>query len=123
MPMLHPIFSTAIQRPDLVIDHLSAYSALIGQEAKTAGSQYLKRAVASVVAVMCGAVFLSLAGIAVMLGILQNQFHWVLVAVPGAALLLTVVAIFEAKKPSPADTFAELKVQLARDTSALRMAA
>ena len=48
---------------------------------------------------------------------------FLIAGVPGAALLLTVVAIFEAKKPSPADTFAELKVQLARDTSALRMAA
>ena len=37
--MLHPIFSTVIQRPDLVLGHLSAYGALVGQEAKTAGAQ------------------------------------------------------------------------------------
>lgn len=121
--MLHPIFSTMIQRPDLVMDHVSAYSALIGQEGKSAGSQFLKRGMASLVAVMCSAVFMSLAGIALMLGFLQNQFHWVLVAVPGAALLLTVVAIFVAKKPLPSETFPELKAQLERDTSALRLAA
>lgn len=121
--MLHPLFSTAIQRPDLVVDHVSAYSALIGQEAKAAGSHYLKRLVASLVAIMCGAVFMSLAGMALMLGMLQNQFHWVLVAVPGTALLLTLVAIFKAQKLLPADTFAELKAQLARDTSALRLVA
>lgn len=121
--MLHPLFSTVIQRPDLVIDHMSAYSALIGQEAKSAGSQFLKRGMAGLVAVMCGVVFLSLAGIALMLGFLQNQFHWVLVAVPGVALLLTVVAFFEAKKPLPSDAFTELKAQLDHDTRALRLAA
>jgi hypothetical protein len=31
-------------------------------------------------------VFLGLAGTAVMLGMLHNQFHWALVAVPGVAL-------------------------------------
>ena len=58
-----------------------------------------------------------------MLGFLQNQFHWVLVVIPGTALLLTLIAIFEAKKSQPSDTFAELKAQLERDTSALRLAA
>lgn len=121
--MLHPLFSTVIQRPDLVIDHMSAYGALINQEIKAAGSQYSKRAIAGLLAVMCGAVFVSLAGIALMLGFLQNQFHWVLVVIPGTALLLTLIAIFEAKKSQPSDTFAELKAQLERDTSALRLAA
>ena len=42
--MLHPIFSTVIQRPDLVMVHLSAYGALVGQEAKTAGAELARRA-------------------------------------------------------------------------------
>lgn len=121
--MLHPLFSTIIQRPDLVIDHVSAYGALLGQEAKVAGSQFLMRAVASLLALMCAAVFMSLAGMALMLGVLQNQFHWVLVAAPGVALLLTIVAVLKAMKPIPAEHFSELKAQLEYDRAALHQAA
>lgn len=121
--MLHPLFSTIIQRPDLVIDHVSAYGALLGQEAKAAGSQFLMRAVASILALVCAAVFMSLAGVALMLGFLQNQFHWVLVAAPGVALLLTVVATSKAMKPIKSDHFSELKSQLEYDRVALHQAA
>jgi len=31
--MLHPLFSTIVQRPDLIVDHLSAYSELLQKEA------------------------------------------------------------------------------------------
>ena len=91
--MLHPIFSTVIQRPDLVLPHLSAYGALVSLEAKTAGAQFARRALAWLLAAVCGALFFSLTGIALMLGFLNNQFHWVLVGVPCIALLATVIAL------------------------------
>lgn len=121
--MLHPLFSTLIQRPDLVIDHVSAYGALLGQEAEAAGAQFLKRGIAGLLAVVCGAVFMSLTGIALMLGFVQNQFHWVLVLVPAVALMLTLIAIFEARKPLASEHFSEVKAQLDRDRAALRLAA
>ena len=121
--MLHPLFSTIIQRPDLVIDHVSAYGALLGQEAKAAGSQFLVRAVASLLALVCATVFMTLTGIALMLGFLQDQFHWILVAVPGAAFLLAIVAVLKAMKPIPAEHFSELKAQLEYDRAALQQAA
>lgn len=121
--MLHPIFSTLIQRPDLVMGHLSAYGALFGQEAKVAGSQLAQRALAWLLTVVCGSVFISMTGIALMLGFLQNQFHWVLVAVPGAALLTTLLAYMQAKKPLATEHFPDLKAQLHSDASALRCAA
>lgn len=121
--MLHPIFSTLIQRPDLFIGHLSAYSALFSQEAKTAAGELAKRALAWLLVVICGSVFLSMTGIALMLGFLQNQFHWALVAVPGIALLITLIALFQAKKPLDSNHFDELKAQLTSDASALRLVA
>jgi hypothetical protein len=121
--MLHPIFSTVIQRPDLVMAHLSAYGALFGQEAKVAGSQLARRALAWLLTVLCGSVFLSMTGIALMLGVFNNQFHWVLVAVPGAALLTTVLAFMQAKKPLATEQFPDLKAQLHSDANALRSAA
>ena len=113
--MLHPLFSAAIQRPDLVIGHLSAYVALIGDEAKGASSQLLTRVVAAFLAALCAAVFLTMTGVAVMLGFSQAQFHWALVAVPASALVLTLLAILKATKPASTDVFVELKTQLDKD--------
>lgn len=121
--MLHPLFSTLIQRPDLVVDHLSAYAQLFQQEATSAGSALMSRVIAWVAAALSALVFLGLAGAATMLGVIQNQFHWVLVAVPGCALLTMVMALMWATKPSKSDKFPELKAQLDSDTRALRSVA
>jgi type IV secretory pathway VirB2 component (pilin) len=119
--MLHPLFSTVVQRPDLVVDHLSAYAALFHDEAVSAGTDLLTRAAAWVVAVLTAVVFLGLTGVAVMLGWMQNQFHWALVIVPGVALLLVVAAILRAIKPWQTERFPELKAQIDSDIRALRM--
>lgn len=121
--MLHPLFSTVVQRPDLVMDHLSAYAALFHEEAAKAGTEIIQRVVAWVLAVLAGVVFLGLAGTAVMLGMLNHQFHWALVIVPGVALLLVVASVLWAKKPLKSERFPELKAQIDSDTQALRMAA
>ena len=121
--MLHPLFSTIVQRPDLVIDHLSAYGALFHEEANNAGADFLKRIAAWVVAILAALLFLGLAGTAVMLGFMQNQFHWVLVIVPGTALLLLVIAVVLAKRPMRGERFSELKAQLDSDSQALRSVA
>lgn len=118
--MLHPLFSTIVQRPDLVMDHLSAYGSLFHKEATSAGSELLARAVAGIVAVLALVVFLSLTGTAVILGLLQNQFHWVLIAVPGVALILLIVAVLIATKPFKSERFPELKAQIDSDAQALR---
>lgn len=120
--MLHPIFSTAIQRPDLIAEHIAAYSAVISQDANAVKLQVMRRAIAGGMAVICGSVFLSMMGTAVMLGFIQNQFSWALVIVPGIALLLTVVAVFKAVQPLAQGNFSELKAQLKSDVDALRMA-
>jgi hypothetical protein len=121
--MLHPLFSTVVQRPDLVIDHVSAYAALFHQEASAAGSELLQRVLAWALAIVSGAVFLALSGTALMLGFLQNQFHWVLLAVPAAALALMLLAIAKARKPLTSERFPELKAQIDSDAQALRTAA
>ena len=80
----------------------------------------VKRYVAWAIAAICGLVFVLLAGIALMLGTLQNQFHWVLLAVPGCALVLMFVAIAKAKVPLTEARFTELKAQINSDIQALR---
>lgn len=120
--MLHPLFSTLIQHPDLALNHASAYAALIHQEAKEAAGQLVKRAVAWVLAGVCGGLFVVFTGVALMLGFLQDQFHWILVIVPGVALVMTIVAFVIANQALAAENFPELKAQIESDAHALRMA-
>ena len=121
--MLHTLFSTLIQRPDLLVEHVSAYSALFHEEATQAGSILVRRYTAWAVAALFGLVFVVFAGIALMLGFLLNQFHWILIAVPGCALLLMVVAMVKAKSPSTQARFIGLKTQIDSDIQALKAVA
>lgn len=118
--MIHPIFSVLINRPELVVDHVAGYAALVQEEASSVGAEVAKRAVAWGVAVVGILVFLVLAGVAVMLGVMLGAFHWVLVLTPGSALLVAVVAWNMARQRLPAKAFTELKAQLDADAQALR---
>lgn len=120
MPLLHPIFSTAVARPDLVVDHLSAYVALASQEAAATGRDLKVKVVALAVAGVAALLFVLFAGIAAMLGFVHGQFHWALVLVPGAALLIALGAMLASRRPTPAERFAELRRQLAADIGVLR---
>jgi hypothetical protein len=118
--MVHPIFSVLISRPELVMDHVAGYAALVQDEASTVGLQVAKRVIAWGVAVMGLLVFLVLAGMAIMLGAVQGEFHWALVIVPGAALAVSIVAWTVARQPLPSKAFTELRAQLDADAQALR---
>ncbi len=122
MAMIHPIFKVLVSRPELVVDHLGGYAALAQQEASTIGAELLRRAIAWGVAAVAFIVFLMLAGVAVMLGFTQAEFHWVLVLAPGAALALALVAAIIARTSLPSQPFVELRGQLEADAQALRMA-
>lgn len=121
--MLHPFISTLIRRPNLLIDHLAGYADLLREEASEAGTDLVQRVVAWVLVMVCAIVFLILAGVSLMLGAVMNQFHWALVAVPAAVLLLMVIAIVKARKPVQKSHFAEVRAQVDRDAQALRSVA
>lgn len=122
MALIHPIFKVLVSRPELVVDHLGGYAALAQQEASTLGAEILHRAIAWGIAAVSFIVFLVLAGVAVMLGFMQAEFHWVLVLAPGSALTLALVAMGLARKSLPTQAFVELRGQLEADAQALRMA-
>ncbi|MES2530979.1 MAG: hypothetical protein V4636_08080 [Pseudomonadota bacterium] len=118
--MLHPIFSTVLGHPELIIQHLANYAALIKVETGNATRSLLSRVVAGVVAIVSGTLALGFAGIAVMLGVLHGNFHWVLVAVPGIALLIALIAGYVAAKPSTFSAFEDLRTQLDADVQAMQ---
>lgn len=120
--MPHPLFNVLINRPELVVDHAAGYAALVREEAAGYGSEVVRRGIAWGVAVLALGAFLILAGVAAMLAAMQSQFHWALIAVPGAALLMALAAWAQARKPLSATHFRELKAQIDADALALRHA-
>ncbi len=120
---MHPLFLTIIRRPDLVGDHLNAYTALLKQETRDASKALAGRFLAWLIALISVAICVVLSGTALMLGVLQNQFHWILVAVPGAMALCALGAFAWTKQSVVANHFANVTSQFANDMSALRVAA
>lgn len=118
--MLHPIFSTVLGHPDLVAEHLANYAALVKDEATQAGRNAVARLVAGVLAAIAGMLALGLIGIAVMLGVLHGSFHWVLVVVPGVAVLCALVAGYIASRSSTVNAFEDVRAQLDADIQAMR---
>ena len=118
--MLHPIFSLLISKPELVMEHVAGYAALMREEASSVGLQIARRAIAWAVALFSLLVFLILAGVAAMLGALQEQFHWALLVVPAIPLGIAVAAFLQARKRLPEKAFTDLKAQLDADAQALR---
>lgn len=120
---MHPLLLTIIRRPDLLINHMSAYASLLAQETNQASQSLVNRVLIWFLVVFSVALCVVLAGVALMLGVLQNQFHWILVAVPGTMALCALVAFTWAKQTVLADRFANIKSQLLSDAAALRGAA
>src|SRR3954469_23162444 len=112
MSIVHPIFSVLVSRPELVVEHLAGYAALAQEEASSVGTELAKRAVAWAVCGFSALMFVLLAGVAVMLGAVHEEFHWALVIVPAIPLVLAVVALNMARQRLPEKAFAELRAQL-----------
>jgi len=120
--MLHPIFSTVLGHPELIADHIANYAALVRQETAEAGRGLVARLVAGVLAAVSAMLALGLIGVAVLLGVLQGRFHWVLVAVPGVAVVIAAVCAWMAARPRPSHAFDDLRSQLDADLQALHNA-
>ena len=118
--MLHPIFSVLIHKPELVIDHMAGYAALVQEEASSVGGEVAKRVIAWAVVVVGALAFVVLAGVAAMLGVMHDGFHGILVVAPGVPLALAITAWTVARQRMPAKAFTELKAQLDADAQTLR---
>ncbi len=117
---MHPLFSLLVRRPELVLDHLVGYASLVREETSSAGRALARRAIAWGVALAALLLFLGLAGVATMLGVMQGAFHWALVLVPGAALAVALAALMVARQVPQERAFSDLQTQLDADAQALR---
>lgn len=118
--MWHPLFSAALRHPDLLAEHAANYGALVRDELATAAHGVVARLIAGAVAAVSALTALCLMGTAVMLGVLHAQFSWVLVVVPGVAVVLAMLGAWIALRPASFHGFDELGAQFQVDVRALR---
>ncbi len=114
------------ERPDLLIDHALAYAELAKSEIERVKRQLIRRTVAGALAVAAALSFLVLTGVALMLCAtmqLRADLSWLLLAVPGVMLVLTVIATIVAMaKGSAAKPAQSLTDQVRLDVQAFRAA-
>ncbi|WPB56583.1 hypothetical protein [Xylophilus sp. GOD-11R] len=120
--MLHPVFKLLIRKPELVMEHLAGYGSLVHEEVSDVGVQLGTRLAAWGAMVVMASVFVTLTGVAVMIGFSTGAFHWALLVVPLIALLATLGCYLYARTPMPATRFDSLKAQIDADVQALRIA-
>jgi hypothetical protein len=120
MALVHPIFSVLVSRPELVMDHVAGYAALVQEEASSVGAEVTKRGIAWAVCGVGALLFLILGGVASCWARCPTVSTGLLVLVPAIPLVVAGLAFNAARKPMPAKAFAELRAQLDADAQALR---
>jgi hypothetical protein len=122
--MIHPLFRLLVSEPQLLADHVEAYSELVAAEVGAVTTQLKRRAMLhglSVVLLVLGTFF---AGIAVMLWAViptDSMNHpLVLWATPVIPLVMAVWAHFAARAPVAEHGTQTIREQLAADAAMLR---
>jgi hypothetical protein len=122
--MIHPLFRLIVSDPQLLADHVEAYSELVAEEVGAVTAQWKKRTALDLASLACVFVAVVLAGVAVMLWAVvpvdnMNQ-PWALLAAPCIPLVLGVWSYFAAKAPVAEHGFKAIREQLAADAAMLR---
>ena len=121
--MIHPILRLAFKEPYLLIDHLSAYAALAGEEAaKTSSSLAMKvglYAGAGVIAVL-GLVLLGVAMLLVAARPSDDRATWAMIVIPLAPFVFAAAMVLVARSKPVEKAFETLRTQVNADRALLR---
>lgn len=121
--MIHPLLRLVATQPQLLADHAEAYAGLVGAEIGRSATSFKQRMLLNAVALCLVGVATVLTGVALMLWAViptaNMQAPWALVAAPALPAVVAIVCVLIGQR-KPADTFAELKEQIAADLVMLR---
>lgn len=117
--MIYALLKAAVFKPRLLAAHLHNYGEFIRSEMQGTARQWAVKAVAFAVFGIGMLVFLMLSGVALMIGVMQNQYHWILLLVPAVPLALALVALIVALRRTAERGVHNIKQQLAADIQAL----
>ena len=91
--MLPPLLKIMLKRPDVLKDLFRNYASVFSLETRSLLGQALYKAMAWGIAIAMFFLFAMLAGVAIMLGVFNQQFLWVWIIVPATPLLLGCIAL------------------------------
>lgn len=114
-------------RPELLLEHVSAYAELVSVEAGEAASAIRRQAIWFAMASVGAAVALMLSGVAALLAaslpLEAMPVPWALVAVPLAWWAFAAACLWAARRADAAAKFPVLRAQWAADAALMRGAA
>jgi len=124
---MHPLLALLAIKPQLLIDHAQAYTALFSEELSLARIQWRKAVILQAVAVSFLCVATVLAGAALMLWAVTPvaQIHtlWLLFATPLVPLVVAIACQLAARKQIQRVAVANLRQQISADMALLRAVA
>jgi uncharacterized membrane protein YqjE len=122
--MIHPLFRLIVSDPQLLADHVEAYSDLMADELGAAAKRWKMRAVMNLVFGVSAFVSVIFLGMALMLWAVVpvDNMHspWALVLVPAIPLVVALWSFMAARAPSEEPGFSAIREQLAADAAMLR---
>lgn len=113
--MLFTLLKAIVLRPRLVAQHVQNYGELLRSEAQATAKYWVMTCIAWFMCAACLLLFIAFAGMAVMIGFTQERFHWILILVPGIALLLAVVAGLVGMRKNQRSSLGLIQQQFAAD--------
>jgi hypothetical protein len=124
MAMIHPLFRLLVSEPQMLADHVEAYSELVAEEVGAVTTQWKRRAVLHAASLGCMVIAVMLIGMGLMLWAavpIEGMNHpWALVIIPAVPLIAGIWAHFAAKAPVAEHGFKTIREQLAADAAMLR---
>lgn len=122
--MIHPLFRLLVSEPQMLADHVEAYSELVSEEMGAVTAQWKRRALLHAVSVGFAAIAVMLIGMGLMLwaAIPPENMNspWAVAVIPAVPLVMSVWAHFAAKAPVAEHGFKTIREQLAADAAMLR---
>jgi len=120
--VIHPVFRLAAAQPMLPADHVGAYAGLVTEELLLMGMALKRRWMWQLFGAVCLGISVMLAGVSMLLWASVTSpadALWWLVLTPALPAAVGLWAWWVAHKPTPAVTFARLRLQLLQDTALL----
>jgi uncharacterized membrane protein YqjE len=122
--MIKHIFRLISQRPDLILDYVSAYAALIQDELAQSKRRRIRRLICAALALILSGAFVVVASVAAMLMMSIDNISLIhLWSVPGLLLLVTLITALVAIYDTPkTGMFEAINEQLHEDRQLLETA-
>ena len=116
--MIYALFKALLLKPELLAAHMRNYGELVRSEMQGTLRQWIVKVVAWIALCVCLLLFLVLAGVAVMIGTMQDRRHWILLLVPSVPLLMAVVALMVALRKTHLSPVCTIRQQFIADVAA-----